>query len=191
MSEQIREQISALLDGELPAREQPLLLERLARDPALRARWSRYQLIGDGLRKSLPQQIDLNLADRVMSAVEALPEPRAGMLSVIRETLKPLAWLAVAASVAVVAVLTVQQVRSPEPGTVQVAATVPGQAAQPVADAYRRVQGTRWEAQRGAVQPPQVGNRLNEYLVNHSEYAASGGMLGMQPYVRIVGYGQE
>jgi len=73
MSEQIREQLSALLDGELPAQERDLLLARLARDPALRAHWSNYQLIGDGLRKSLPAQIDVGLADRVMQAIEALP----------------------------------------------------------------------------------------------------------------------
>ena len=191
MSEQIREQISALLDGELPASEQPLLLERLARDPALRAHWSHYQLIGDSLRNTLPERIDLDLADRVMAAIETVPEQRAGMASVVREALKPLAWLAVAASVAVVAVLTVQQVRTPEPGAMQVAANPPMQASQPVPEAYVRVQGTRWAAPAGHVQPPQVGTQLNEYLVNHSEYAASGGMPGMQPYVRIVGYDQE
>lgn len=197
MSEQIREQISALLDGELPATEQPLLLERLARDPALRARWSRYQLIGDGLRKTLPARVDLHLAERVMGVIEALPAQPAGTSSAVVRALKPLAGLAVAASVAVVAILAVQQVRTPGsgtesgPGAVQMAANPSAQAVQPVADAYVRVQGTRWDVQRGNAQPPQVGKRLNEYLVNHSEYAASAGMPGMQPYVRIVGYGQE
>lgn len=185
MNEQIREQLSALYDGELPAAEHALLLERLARDPALRAQWSDYQLIGDGLRNSLPEHIDLGLADRVMHAIEAAPMPVPA--SKLLRVLKPLAGLAVAASVAVVAVLAVQQVRAPTPA-VEVAVNLP-QA--PAPEAYIRVQGTRWDAQVGSVQPPQVGNRLNEYLVNHSEYAASGGMLGMQPYVRIVGYGQE
>jgi sigma-E factor negative regulatory protein RseA len=101
--------------------------------------------------------------------------------------LKPLAGLAVAASVAVVAVLAVQQARAPTPGTAQVATT--SQPAQ--SQTYVRVQGTRWQAQPGNVQAPQVDNRLNEYLVNHSEYAASGGMPGMLPYVRVVGYDQE
>ena len=188
MSEQIREQLSALLDGELPVTEQPLLLERLARDPALRARWSHYQLIGDGLRKSLPDHVDLGLADRVMSAIEALPAQSAGKSPTLLRALKPLAGLAVAASVAVVAVLAVQQVRAPEPAALQVAANPP---LQPAPEAYVRVQGSRWEVQPGNVQSPQVGNRLNEYLVNHSEYAASGGMPGMLPYVRIVGYDQE
>ena len=78
MSEQIREQLSALLDGELPADEQPLLLERLARDPELRKHWSNYQLIGDGVRKGLPARVDLELADRVMGEIDDLPTQPAG-----------------------------------------------------------------------------------------------------------------
>ena len=186
MSEQIREQLSALLDGELPAQEQSLLLARLARDPDLRARWSNYQLIGDGLRKGLPAQVDLDFADRVMRAIDDLPAQPAGKSSAVLRVLKPLVGLAVAASVAVVAVLAVQQSRTLTPGTAQVAINQP---AQP--EAYARVQGTRWQTQPGNVQAPQVDTRLNEYLVNHSEYATSGGMPGMLPYVRVVGYDQE
>lgn len=185
MNEQIREQLSALYDGELPTAEHALLMERLTRDLALRAHWSNYQLIGDGLRKSLPGHVDLGLAARVMHAIEPLPAP--GRTAKGLGVLKPLAGLAVAASVAVIAVLAVQQLRTPVPAV----AVLANASVAPSPDVYVRVQGMRWDAQRGAVQPPQVGNRLNEYLVNHSEYAASGGMPGMQPYVRIVGYDQD
>lgn len=178
MSEQIREQISALLDGELPEAEQRLLLERLERDPALRMHWSRYQLISDAVHQTLPPQIDLGFADRVMAALEAQPEHHRQPAGRLARAVKPLAGLAVAASVAVVAVLAVQQSRTPDagPGAVQVAANPP---ALPAA------------ASAGIDAPTQNGSRLNAYLVNHSEYAASGGMPGMSPYVRIVGYDQE
>ncbi len=185
MSEQIREQLSALFDGELAAQEQGLLLARLAQDPTLRRRWSQYQLIGDALRKGLPAQIDPRLADRVMLAIEAWPTHSVGTAPIVR-VLKPLAGLAVAASVAVVAVLAVQQSRAPTPGTAQVATSLPTQS-----QTYVQVQGTRWQAPPGNVQAPHIDNRLNEYLVKHSEYATSGGMPGMLPYVRIVGYDQE
>lgn len=187
MSEQIREQISAFLDGELPAVEQRLLLGRLAREPELRAHWEHYQLIGDSLRKSLPPHIDLGLADRVMQALATAPAYHVTVKSTLLRMLKPLAGLAVAASVAVVAVLAIQQVRVPAPGIDQVAANLQFM---PSPEAYTRVQGPQWDSQ-GDVQSPQMSNQLNEYLVNHSEYAASGGMPGMLPYVRIVGYGQE
>lgn len=183
MSEQIREQISALLDGELPEAEQRLLLERLERDPALRAHWSRYQLISDAVHQTLPTQIDLSFADRVMAAIEAQPEQERQPAGGLARALKPLAGLAVAASVAVVAVLAVQQARTPDagPGAVQVAAN-PSPSALPVT--------ARADAALVNTRPP-AGNRLNEYLVNHSEYAASSGLPGMSPYVRIVGYEQE
>lgn len=189
MSEQIREQISALLDGELPEAEQRLLLERLARDPALREQFSRYQLISDAVHQTLPVRIDLGLADRVMAEIEAQPahhrQARGRTYVWAAQALKPLAGLAVAASVAVVAVVAVQQVRTPAmgPGTVQVAA-----------DPHAPLQGDRPGAETriaAAQQPAPSGSRLQEYLVNHSEYAASGGMPGMSPYARVVGYEQE
>lgn len=184
MSEQIREQISAFLDGELPAAERALLLQRLARDPTLRAQWGRYQLIHDALHKGLPDKVNIGLADRVMAELESAPAYQGGVqTTALGRFFKPLAGLAVAASVAVVAVVAVQQTRTPETGAVQVAANAP---AMPGPEAYKRVQGTHWD-----VDTPQVGNRLNEYLVNHNEYAASGGIAGMPPYVRIVGYDQE
>lgn len=185
MSEQIREQISALLDGELLEAEQRLLLERLGRDPALRAHWSRYQLISDAVHQTLPAQIDLGFADRVMTAIEAQPEHHRQPRDQVARALKPLAGLAVAATVAVVAVLAVQPTRTPDvgPGAVQVAV----QPSLPVLPITARTEVTRVDN----AQARAGGNRLNEYLVNHSEYAASSGLQGMSPYVRIVGYEQE
>jgi hypothetical protein len=37
-------------------------------------------------------------------------------------------------------------------------------------------------------QPPPENSRLNGYLVQHNEYAASSGVQGVLPYVRIVGH---
>ena len=50
MSEQIREQVSAFLDGELPNSETELLLKRLTRDGELRESFGRYALIGEAVR---------------------------------------------------------------------------------------------------------------------------------------------
>lgn len=183
VSEQIKEQLSAWLDGELPAAEQRLLLERMGREPALRARLSRYQLIRDAVHQALPSHIDLGLADRVRAALDEQPAHRRSAGGWAARAVKPLAGLAVAASVAVVAVLAVQQLRTPDAGAmIQVAAIPPTPTAVVPVDA-----GTR------LARAPQgrSNERLNEYLVNHSEYAASGGLPGIPPYVRIVGYEQE
>lgn len=182
MSEQIREQISALVDGELAGAEQRLLLERLTRDPALRAHWANYQLISDSLRQSLAPLTDTGLADRIMAAVEQDPVQQVGRPAHWLGVLKPVAGLAVAASVAVVAVLTLQAPDSAPPGTVgaQLAATPPASAT------YARL-----TPPPPAVTATPASGRLNEYLVNHSEYAASGGIPGMLPHARIVGYERD
>ncbi|MGA0027689.1 MAG: sigma-E factor negative regulatory protein, partial [Steroidobacteraceae bacterium] len=51
MTETIKEQLSAFLDGELPEAETTLLLKRLERDDDLRATLSRYSLIGAVMRQ--------------------------------------------------------------------------------------------------------------------------------------------
>src|SRR5260370_16975063 len=50
MGEQIREEVSAFLDGELPNSETELLLKRLTRDGELRESFGRYALIGEAVR---------------------------------------------------------------------------------------------------------------------------------------------
>ena len=50
MTDQIREQMSALLDGELPQDEIGLLVRRMERDTELRRAFGNYVLIGEALR---------------------------------------------------------------------------------------------------------------------------------------------
>lgn len=180
MSDKLNEQVSACVDGETDAGESELLLRRLSQDDALRSRWARYHLISDALKNNLPDQPSLSLADRIHDAVarEATPHPRFS----VKRLLKPAAGLAIAASVAALAVLAVRSVpngANPEP-----AAQIASVATTVVAPAqYQRVQGTRWDSAQ-----PEVAARLNTYMLNHSGHAESSGMQAVLPYVRIVGY---
>lgn len=70
MREVLDEQLSALLDGELPAEELDLVLSRLDRDPALRARYARYAMVGECLGSGSASSQALNVADRVRAALE-------------------------------------------------------------------------------------------------------------------------
>jgi len=88
MSERLNEQLSALLDGELPAGEAELLLARLQRDPALRATLARYTLSGDAIRVSglqaAPQVVPVasaGFAARVSAAIEAEAQQQASVLA--------------------------------------------------------------------------------------------------------------
>ena len=172
MSEEIRERLSALVDGELEEAQAGELIEHVLGDSELRLAWERYYFVTDAVRNKISEVAPGNLAQRVRQDVEsepvALTQRRAN-----RVPLKPVVGLALAASVAALAVIGVytlnREEESPSPQPLAQMAT-----GDPV--------GMRWN-----VAQPTIESRLNGYLVNHSEYLGNG-MHGMHPYARIVGY---
>ena len=111
MSEQIREQVSAFLDGELPNSETELLLKRLTRDGELRESFGRYALIGEAVRGNSRGLLTKNFAGRVNLAIDGEPVAATGPIRESRAPhwWRPFAGAAVAAGVAAVAVLALQQ----------------------------------------------------------------------------------
>jgi anti-sigma factor RsiW len=107
---ELREQVSALCDGELAADSRRFLLKRLADDAELKSAWSNYHLIGDSLRRQAGPPLALDFADRVQAALdtEAVQSSRHGWMR----------WgggAAVAAAVALAAIITVPVQQSPVP----------------------------------------------------------------------------
>ncbi|MFP4130444.1 MAG: sigma-E factor negative regulatory protein, partial [Halorhodospira sp.] len=76
--EQLGEQLSALVDGELSREERAFLLRRLGHDGAARARLGRYFLMRDALQRTLPAQPDPGLAGRVRARIAEEPAHDAG-----------------------------------------------------------------------------------------------------------------
>jgi len=106
MTQKLREQISALCDHELPEGEHELLLRRFAVEKSLRLHWERYHLIGSAMRKELPAVDTRGFADRVMGALtEQEPVPAAAPVRWTGRLLRGAASVAIAASVAVVAII--------------------------------------------------------------------------------------
>ncbi|BDX07218.1 sigma-E factor negative regulatory protein [Planctobacterium marinum] len=110
------ENLSALVDGE---QTDSKLLDELASDADLAARWQSYHLIKDGLRNELPDSLNLNIADAVAEAIEK--EPAIVAPKAERKTKNIPLWgnvvplfrqggqFAIAASVAVAVILGYQQ----------------------------------------------------------------------------------
>ena len=117
MSEQIREQISAFLDGELPNSETELLLKRLARDGDLRESFGRYALIGEAIRGERPSLLTKGFSGRVNLAIDGEPAVAPGSTRGMpgKRWWRPFAGVVVAAGVAAVAVVALQQ-RAVAPG---------------------------------------------------------------------------
>ena len=181
MSDNVSEQLSALADDALPEAERSLALRRLCADPALRDQWERYHFMRDALHNELPAKMARSLPQRIMAALENEPQPvqPSGWRRLSRTISKPLAGLAVAASLTAMAIVGLERLMGPDQDL--------RRSAPPLAAVDRTLQdqavGTRWDQ-------AEMGNRLNAYLVNHSEYTGPS-LQGMMNYVRIAGYDSD
>ena len=119
MNETLKIQISAYVDGELSERESELLIRRMSQDPELRELAESYMGIGRALRGE-PEWVPGGLLrDRVARDIGVEPAviddlPAAGIQG--GRLLRPLAGVAIAAGVAVLAIFGLQQV-GPVAGT--------------------------------------------------------------------------
>lgn len=95
---QLLEQLSAWMDGELPADEARFLQRRLGNDVALREQWERWQIASACLRRAPVRVMDADLADRIASAIA--PAANDAPLQWPR-----MAWLASAAALVLAAVM--------------------------------------------------------------------------------------
>lgn len=73
-----REQLSALVDGELGADEARFLLRRMEHDPELAGCQERWQLLGDVMRGQASVLAPAGFSAAVASAIAAEPTPRSG-----------------------------------------------------------------------------------------------------------------
>jgi negative regulator of sigma E activity len=184
MSEQIREQVSAFLDGELPNTETELLLKRLSRDPELRESFGRYALIGEAVRGTSRAYLSKGFPSRVNLAIDGEPVT-AGANPALRAAprwWRPFAGVAVAAGVAAVAIVGIQH-RSVAPGlragaalTAPLALTAQNSAAPPVTQTA--LAPTRepisYTVPETSSAPPKVlpAGRLTNYVFAHSRYSS-------------------
>ena len=111
MNEGIKMQISAFVDGELPETEAQLLLRRLSQDVELRQQAAEYFAIGRALRGQGSVADIGDLRGRVAAAIDdrLIEEEFSEIEPVGRRYGRPLAGIAIAATVAVVAIFGLQQ----------------------------------------------------------------------------------
>ncbi|MDP9065612.1 MAG: sigma-E factor negative regulatory protein, partial [Pseudomonadota bacterium] len=167
MSEQIREQVSAFLDGELPNSETELLLKRLTRDVELRESFGRYALIGESMRGTSHSVLTRGFTARINRTIDVAAPTVADVPASrvpARQWWRPLAGAAVAAGVAAIAVVTLQQ-----------RAVAPVQVANDARFASSPVQQERLlhAVSGGAeVSLAMPAARLTNYVFAHSKYSS-------------------
>lgn len=165
----MKNELSALLDGETDADGARPILKTLARDGELRRAWNEYQLIGGALRSE--PNLHADLVARVMDGVRKEPV----VLAPARRpaaSFRPL--MALAASVSGVAVVgwlafAPAMEETPAPSLAMATSTQPSPAIQPVS----------------------VARGMEEYLVAHQAQASSLHLQGGSRHIRTVsGTGQ-
>jgi sigma-E factor negative regulatory protein RseA len=179
MSKETREHLSALVDGEINRETSRFLVRRLGADEELRATWTRYHLIRDCLRHQDGSIAGDDLCSRVSRALENEQPVKAARLHPA-SWLKPVAGLAIAASVALMAVVAVG------PG-------MPG-ASQATSEVASEVRSETFVSPSGFDLAPSSSEasftgtnaKMNAYMLRHYQAAGTTAGKGFVTFVPIV-----
>lgn len=218
MNKEIDEKISALMDGDLSANETGEVINKLCADELLREQWQRLHLVRDVLQGESPtNHLGSDFSAGVMAVLEndetpvledntnVVPVDFAAKQKAPKFTpswMRPVAGLAVAASVAMVSVVGLRYFQEPndaglalladaEQNTGFVTETVAQLPYQPSSNAdFKRVNntGTYWIVDKERVRDAELESHLNSYLSDHIEFATMRNVGGMLPYSKLVGY---
>jgi sigma-E factor negative regulatory protein RseA len=162
----MKQEISALMDGELFEDDAGMALDQLKRDSTTRMDWAVYHLIGDVLRQ--PDHIHCDLSAKVHERMRDEPALLAPRGQVVKQKMRAFA-LSAAASLSAVGVVAWMSLQiSPE--------IVP-----------------QLGMQQAALRPAnmQIQPGSDNYLLAHQEFSPSTDVNGGASYIRTVSYGPD
>lgn len=186
-----RERISAWLDDGIELNEVDALQDEDT--GGIYSTAARYNMIGDAIRGHVVETSMIDISASVREAISREPELAPGVTPIRRSKstsktsfdlgswLKPAGGLAVAATVAMVMVVTLTDQQSETGKAV-------------VADSGLPLQTTPVSRPVTGYGQPELALpavNLNSYVNEHSEFAARDTMQGMMPYARAVSYGSD
>lgn len=163
----MKEELSALADGELEDIEAQGLLKRIGSDPGLARDWGIYHLIGEALRQERTYRVDIvGAVSRRLAEEPTVLAPRP-----VRRKRVQVYALSAAASAAAVAMVAWVMLQGQPPAPVAPLAQSPA----PVVVGSGLV----------PLAMP-VNAAMGDYLRAHQEYSPSTQILGVAPYIRTV-----
>lgn len=203
MSQEIREQLSALMDGELSGDETRFLMRRVGHDHDLVSCWTSFHLVRQTLRRQEIVVLRSDFADGVLARIESGVQPE------LKRSASWLRWAsggAIAASVAVAALVlsgpqegTGGQPGNPVASTARISIPAGSEttAAAPVAARVSEfrppmispvldVQPASASTAGFSSQPMPIDPRTQSYLVRHFDATGNNGQPGMLPYVLLI-----
>ena len=200
------EQLSAFMDDALDGQELRDFLQDLKRSSVMDAeQMQRYEIMRDVLKDELDQSSFIDISAAVHRAIDqeadvvkqSTPHTSVSIFN-FSAWLRPLSGLAIAASVAMITVVTVRVVSNDSAESVQplVAESqlrlpiAPVQSITPVNNQLLQhihvVSTADLEKENGLLE-----QKLREYMMNHSESAGQTTIQGMMPYARVVSFNPQ
>ena len=190
-----KDKVSFLLDEYSGDAHDKSVLDEVESDVNLQYKMRRYQMIGEVIRHEIPTNIHNDFSTNVKTQIAQIGNVTE--LSGSKESkstgpglnqrhsiwtwslLKPFAGMAVAASVAVVSITLWQSSNE---------AIKPGNTDNQIVSFEQQNLGSglRWKVNNNA---PALQQKLNAYLVSHTEYSNS--MQGLIPQARVVGFDSQ
>jgi len=184
MSEESREHLSSLMDGEISKETGRFLVRRLGSDDELRMTWARYHLVRDCLRHHEGSLAGHDLKSKVQRAL-ADDAPQLAPRRFSTGWLKPVAGVAIAASVALMAIVTVGPGQSPVNGPAGELAESPQ--LESFVSPNNGIAPSPYSQQVSASGGMGGSNqRMNSYLLRHYQITGSTGGKGFVTFVPIV-----
>ena len=198
MNEKDKQQLSAILDNDRETSQilAGHFLKILSHDEDLRATATRYQMIGECMRgrTTIPDQ--QNFADQIRQKIQAEPPIVAPKAKVLQFP----SWTKPAMGGAIAATLVLVSFNMMKPATTS---TQPSFVSQPT-----HFQATPVALKQTTIQPvptmmttksqdhwitdnKTLDQRLNRYLIQHSENTSRAGMNGVLPYTTFVSYDSQ
>jgi sigma-E factor negative regulatory protein RseA len=183
MSKESLEHLSSLMDGELSDEAGLFLARRLSSDEAMCDTWERYHLVRDCIRQPGSKYFVTGMSAKLDTSLDTEQAPPRSSWHNNR-WLKPVSGLAIAASVALLAIV----VTAPQPGELtgvgDTALTTP--ANQPFVSPNTLPLAPVSQAASFAPAQQANSNRLNAYLLRHNQMARTAGRQGFVSFVPIV-----
>jgi sigma-E factor negative regulatory protein RseA len=189
------EQLSALIDDELPAEATREAVSQLLTEPRARATWGRYHLLGDALRASAEHT---GVSRSPLQPANVVPFPQTRAAAQPARRLLSRRGLSIAAAAAVAAVALLVSAPSPDSPANSIALKSSNELKpMPLPVSERVASGTEiisepfapsTVSQTRMIKEDEAQKRMSIYLINFNEQRARQRAPGTHPYVHIIGY---
>ncbi len=196
MKDKVLEDVAGLMDGELPRDRSRFAVRRLTQDQDLRGHWERMHLVRGYLREGHAQPVSDNFLAGIQAQRDAEPQLEADQPASVRTGLsrwsRPLVSTAVAASVAVLALVGVnqnlleQQPAATEPVSVATATVDSTEGFMPRSSVLEQQFSAAAVPVNFSSDPQATRQRLNDYLLRHNQLSGSNGRFGFVSYMPLV-----